>query len=46
MNTPDGFHFTRATLEQLFAALLFGATTALVASGAIAMSLQSPLLAG
>lgn len=43
MSTQNISILSRASLEKAFAGLLFGATTALVASGALAMSLQALL---
>ena len=41
MTTQDVSILSRATLEQAFAGLLFGATTVLVASGTLAMALRA-----
>ena len=45
MTTQDVSMLSRANLERAFAGLLFGATAALVASGAIAMALHAAFVA-
>jgi hypothetical protein len=45
MNTPDFSLFSRTGLEHAFAGLLFSATVALVACGALEMSLRAAFAA-
>jgi len=45
MNTQPLAILSRASLERAFAGVLFSATVALVAGGAVAMALRAALLA-
>ena len=45
MNTPDFSILSRTGLEQAFAGLLFSATAALVAGGALVMTLRAAFAA-
>ena len=45
MSTQDFSFLSRAGLEQAFAGLLFSATVALIAGGAVAMALRAALAA-